>query len=77
MVSKAFVLINMEVGQGTALTDTLKGIPEITEIYAVYGVYDYLVRVETETMQHIKDIVQTKIKSLNYIKSTLTMIVVE
>lgn len=77
MVSTAFVLIDMDLGKGAALTEGLKGIPEVKEFYNVYGVYDYVVRIEAETMDQIKDIITTKIRKLNHVKSTLTMMVVE
>jgi len=76
-VSKAFVLINMDLGKGVALTEGLKGIPEVKEFYNVYGVYDYVVRIEAETIEQLKDIITTKISNLKYIRSTLTMLVVE
>ncbi len=77
MVSTAFVLINMDLGKGAALAEELKGIPEVKEFYNVYGVYDYVVKIEAETMEQIKDIITTKIKPLNHVKSTLTILVVE
>lgn len=76
-VTIAFVLVNMDFGEGATLTEGLKDIPEVKEFYNVYGVYDYVVRVEAETIDQIKDIIITKIRGLNYVKSILTMIVVE
>lgn len=77
MGSIAFVLINMDFGKGAALTEELKEIPEVKEFYNVYGIYDYVVKIEAETIEQLKDIITTKIRRLNYIKSTLIMLVVE
>jgi len=76
-VSTAFVLINTDLGEGTEVSDALKEIPEVKDVYGVYGVYDYVVRLEADTMQNLKDTITTKIRRLNHVRSTLTMIVVE
>jgi DNA-binding Lrp family transcriptional regulator len=54
----------------------LKEIPEVKETYVVYGVYDIVARIEAETRQEFKEIVSIKIRRLDKIRSTLTMIVV-
>ena len=77
MVSKAYILINMDLDKGAVLTEALKEIPEVKEFYMVYGMYDYVVRVEAETIDHLKDIIIKKIRPLDHVKSTLTMLVVE
>jgi len=77
MVSTAFVLINTDLGEGTDVAKALRGIEEVKDVYGVYGVYDYVVRLEAETMQNLKDTITTKIRRLNHVRSTLTMIVVE
>jgi DNA-binding Lrp family transcriptional regulator len=42
----------------------------------VYGVYDIIARIETGTMQDLKDTISWKIRRLDKVRSTLTMIVV-
>jgi DNA-binding Lrp family transcriptional regulator len=76
-MSTAFVLINTDLGEGSEVSDALKEIPEVKDVYGVYGVYDYVVRLEADTMQNLKDTITTKIRRLNHVRSTLTMIVVE
>jgi DNA-binding Lrp family transcriptional regulator len=76
-VSTAFVLINTDLGEGTDVAEALKDIAEVKDVYGVYGVYDYVVRLEADTMQKLKDTITTKIRRLNHVRSTLTMIVVE
>ena len=71
------MLINTDLGEGNEVFDALKGISEVKDVYGVYGVYDYVVRLEAETMQNLKDTITTKIRRLNHVRSTLTMIVVE
>ena len=44
------------------------------EVYAVYGVYDYLVKVETEDIYALKRVISGRIRKIDYIASTLTLI---
>ena len=73
----AFVLINTEMGSETAVSNLLREFDEVKEVHGVYGVYDLVVRVEAESMQELKDVISTKIRRLENIRSTLTMIVIE
>jgi len=75
-LATAFVLINAEIGAENEVLKDLKAIKEIKEAHMVYGVYDIIARVETETMQELKDTISWKIRRLDKVRSTLTMIVV-
>jgi len=72
----AYVLINTDIGFETEVLKELKRTPNITEAYVVYGVYDIVAKVEAESMDRIKEIVTWKIRRLEKIRSTLTMIIV-
>jgi DNA-binding Lrp family transcriptional regulator len=72
----AFVLINAEIGAESEVLKGLKDIHEVKEAHMVYGVYDIIARIETGTMQELKDIISWKIRRLDKVRSTLTMIVV-
>ena len=72
----AFVLINAELGHENEVLESMKEIPEVKETYGVYGVYDIIARVETDTMNELRDIISQKIRRLDKIRSTLTMIVI-
>jgi len=76
VLPEAFVLIISEVGQEIQVISELQGIPEVKETYVVYGVYDVIARVEAESMQHLKDVVSQRIRQLDTVRTTLTMIVV-
>lgn len=73
----AFVLINVELGAEEELVKGLKKIENVKEVYVVYGVYDIIVKIEAETMEKLKETVTWKIRRLDKVRSTLTMIVVE
>jgi len=74
---KAFVLINAELGAEDALIKELKSIENVAEVYVVYGVYDIVAKIESDTMEKVKETITWKIRRLEHVRSTLTMIVVE
>ena len=51
-----------------------RGILEVKEAHGIHGVYDVIVRVEAETNQGINDIVRSKIRSIDKVRSTLTLV---
>ncbi|HXW95718.1 MAG TPA: Lrp/AsnC ligand binding domain-containing protein [Nitrososphaerales archaeon] len=73
---KAFVLINTNPGTDIALQSELKKVEGIVGVYQVYGVFDMVVVVEAESEEQLKDIVFSRIRSLKYLRSTLTLNVV-
>ena len=76
ILAKAFILVNVEIGADVEVLNELGLIPEIIEAHRVYGVYDIIAVVETSTMQELKDAIGFKIRSLDRVHSTMTMIVV-
>ena len=74
---KAFVLINAELGAEDSLIKELKNTENVNEVYVVYGVYDIVAKIEADTMEKVKETITWKIRRLERVRSTLTMIVVE
>jgi len=73
----AFVLINTEIGSEADVLKDLKKVEGVEEAHAVYGVYDIIARVKAGTMDKLKEIVTWRVRRLDKVRSTLTMIVVE
>ena len=71
----AFVLINTEIGSEADVLKELKKVEGVEEASAVYGVYDIVARVKADTMDKLKEIVTWRIRRLDKVRSTLTMIV--
>lgn len=74
---KAFVLINTEIGSESEVVKELRKIEGVEEAYPVYGVYDIVAKVSAETMDKLKEIVTWRIRRLDKVRSTLTMIIIE
>jgi len=73
----AYVLITTETGAVETVRESLKKMDSVTETYTVYGVYDIIATVTAETMDKLKEIVTWNLRSLDHVRSTLTMIVIE
>ena len=73
----AFVFINTKSGAEDYVYNQIRGIDTVKESYVSYGVYDLIVKVETDDMAKLKEIVSYKIRSLDKVKSTLTLMTVE
>jgi DNA-binding Lrp family transcriptional regulator len=74
---RAFVLINVESGAEDDVLNALKKIKNIEESYFSYGVYDIITKIKAETMEKLKEMVTKKIRSLDQVRSTLTLIMME
>lgn len=72
----AFVLINADLGAEDELMRELRGIEGVSEVYFVYGVYDIVVKVQSDSSEKLKDVITHKIRRLSKVRSTLTMMVV-
>ncbi|MCP8311281.1 MAG: Lrp/AsnC ligand binding domain-containing protein [Candidatus Methylarchaceae archaeon HK01M] len=73
----AFVLINADVGAEGEILKELGKIENVEEAHFVYGVYDIIAKISANTMEKVKETVTWKIRRLDKVRSTLTMIVIE
>ncbi len=73
---KAFVLVNADLGSEAELQSELKKVEGIAGVYQVYGVYDMVVEIETESDQKLKEIIFSRIRTLKQVRSTLTLAIV-
>ena len=73
----AYVLITTETGAVDSVIASLKKMDSVKETYMVYGVYDIIALVKADTMDKLKEIVTWNLRSLDKVRSTLTMIAVE
>lgn len=73
----AFVLVNVEAGTDKEVLENIKKIPEVKRADMVYGVYDIIVMLESDTLEKLREMVTKKIRQLDKVRSTMTMIVME
>ena len=73
----AFILVNADLGAEESLVKELEKIENVKEVYLVYGVYDIIAKVEADTMEKVKETITWKVRRLDKVRSTLTMIAIE
>ncbi len=76
-MATAFVLINSNLGSEKEILAKLKEMESVKEAYQVYGVYDIIARLEAESMEKLRGALEERVRGLENIRSTLTMIAVE
>ncbi len=73
----AYVLLNCDLGAEGEIIKKIKQIPEVVEVSGVFGVYDIIVRVTSDDMDKLREIITWNIRKIDKVRSTLTMIVIE
>ena len=74
---RAFVLINVESGSEDEVLREIRRVEGVEEAYFSYGVYDLITKIKADTMENLKDMVTRRIRALNKVRSTLTLIMME
>ncbi len=74
---RAYILINVESGSEDIVLKELKKMCNVEEAFVSYGVYDLIVRVKADTMDELKSSVSHKIRNIDKVRSTLTLILTE
>ena len=67
------MLISCEIGEEQSLYSKLKKIPEIKNCLITYGNYDIVVEFITDTSAQMNEIISSKIRKLEKIRSTITL----
>ena len=76
-MAQAYVLLNVETGKEDDVLKQLKTSDAVEESYVSYGVYDLILKVKADTIEQLKEVVTGKIRAINQVRSTLTLIVIE
>ncbi|MGI0026346.1 MAG: Lrp/AsnC ligand binding domain-containing protein [Nitrosopumilaceae archaeon] len=72
-MEKAYVLIGCELGSENDIVTKLSKMDKIKDARIVYGDYDIVVEVETETEAQMDSIITKKIRKLDKVRSTMTL----
>ena len=73
----AFVLIKSDIGVESDVLREIRKVEGVEEAYALYGTYDILARVSSQSMEELKQIVTWRIRKLDGITATLTLMAQE
>jgi len=78
-----YILLNSDLGSDVEIIKKIKEILDKEgesvqyEVQGVYGVYDIVVKISSDSMDHLRNIITNKIRKIDKVYSTLTMMVIE
>ena len=73
----AYVLINCDLGYEEQIIEELKHISDVKEMHGTFGAYDILAKVESANVENLRDTITWKIRKLDRVRSTLTLMAIE
>ena len=71
------MLFSVNSGSEDRVTKEMRAIAEVQEAFVSYGVYDLLVKIKTDSMEQMKELVSHRLRTTPDVRSTLTLILVE
>jgi DNA-binding Lrp family transcriptional regulator len=72
-MAKAYVLINCELGSEDKIISDLRKLEHIKDAVGTFGAYDMVAKVEAETSEQLRETVTWKIRKMDKVRSTLTL----
>ena len=76
-MTKAFVLINCELGSEEHVISELKTFSDVKNVQGTFGAYDIIVEISSESIEKIRETITWKIRKIEKIRSTLTLTKIE
>lgn len=71
----AFICLTTKPDFMVDILNELKSINGVEEAYMVYGVYDIIAKVRSESMTLLKELITNKIRRIKKIQTTITIMV--
>ena len=76
-MATAYVLINCELGSEESIIQELKNLDGVIEVHGTFGAYDILAKIESSTVDALRETITWKIRKIDQIRSTLTLMGIE
>ena len=77
VMAKAYVLINCDLGSEDDMIRDIKKLEYVKDVTGTFGAYDIVARIEADTREQLREAITWKIRKMNKIRSTLTLMEVE
>ncbi len=74
---QAYVLLNCELGSEESTIQKLKDVNIVKEVQGTFGAYDILAKLESDSSEELNNTISTKIRHLENIRSTTTLLTIE
>jgi DNA-binding Lrp family transcriptional regulator len=75
----AFVMVNCDLGieSEQKAINKLKNVSGVIDVSEVAGVYDIVVKITSDSLDSLKETITRDIRTINVVRSTMTLIVIE
>ena len=73
-MSLAYVLLKCDEGTEKEVLNKIKRIDEVKDAQGTFGPYDAVIKIESNSPKEVKQILNEKIRGLNGIHSTMTLV---
>ena len=74
MPTKAFILIEVQVGRANNVADSLRSLQEVTSAEVVTGPYDIIASIHVSDMAAMADLVTSQMQSIRGVIKTITCV---
>jgi len=72
-MTKAYVLINCDLGSEDKIISDIRKIEHIKDAVGTFGAYDIVAKIEAETSEQLRETITWKIRKMDKVRSTLTL----
>jgi len=72
-LTKAYVLINCDLGSEKSVISSLQAIDDVTEVHGTLGLYDVVVKIESDSDEKIQKTITNTIRKMPNIHTTITL----
>jgi len=76
-MATAYVLVNCELGSEESIIQQLKSLDGVAEVHGTFGAYDILAKIESATVENMRETITRKIRKIDQNRSTLTLMGIE
>ena len=76
-MATVYVLINCELDSEESIIEQLKTLDGVIEVHGTFGAYDILAKIESSTVEVLRETITWKIRKIDKIRSTLTLMGIE
>ncbi len=76
-MATAYVLIVCDLGYEEQIIKELKHFSDVKEVHGTFGAYDILAKLESDEPNTLKETITWKIRKLDKVRSTLTLMGIE
>ncbi len=71
----AYILATVKSGTEKEVVDSLKKEPRVKEAHLLYGEFDIIAKIDLQSISDLSDFILDKIRAIQFIEKTATLIV--